>query len=175
MQLIFIFGQVASGKLTIARELAARTGVALFHNHLVVDAVGAVFPFGTEAFSRLREQFWMTVFDEAARQNRSLIFTFAPEPTVARDFPNRARALIEGNGGRIIFVALDLPYEEQERRLVDKGRAAFKKMRDPSLLRTLRPQFDACMASMPQPALTLDVGNLTPLESAEAIANMMSV
>jgi hypothetical protein len=174
MQLIFIFGQVASGKLTIARELAARTGVALFHNHLVVDAVGAVFPFGTETFSRLREQFWMTVFDEAARQNRSLIFTFAPEPTVARDFPDRARALIEGNGGQIIFVALDLPYEEQERRLVDQGRAAFGKMRDPSLLRALRPQFDACMASMPKPALTLDVSSLTPLESAEAIANLMS-
>jgi hypothetical protein len=48
-------------------------------------------------------------------------------------------------------------------------------MRDPSLLRALRPQFDACMASMPQPALTLDVSNLTPLESAEAIAKLMSV
>jgi hypothetical protein len=174
MQLIFIYGQVASGKLTIARELAAQTGVALFHNHLVVDAVGAVFPFGTEAFSRLREQFWMTVFGEAAKQGRSLIFTFAPEPTVARDFPSRVRALIEGNGGQVIFVALDLVPEEQERRLVDKGRAAFGKMRDLSLLRALRPRFDACMASMPQPGLTLDVRDLTPSESAEAIARLMS-
>jgi hypothetical protein len=104
MQLIFIYGQVASGKLTVARELAARTGVALFHNHLVVDAVGAVFPFGTETFSRLREQFWMTVFDEAAKHGRSLIFTFAPEPTVARDFPDRVRAIIESRGGEVIFV-----------------------------------------------------------------------
>jgi hypothetical protein len=174
MQLIFIYGQVASGKLTIARELAAQTGVALFHNHLVVDAVGAVFPFGTEAFSRLREQFWMTVFGEAAKLDQSLIFTFAPEPTVARDFPDRARALIEGNGGQVIFVALDLPREVQERRLVDEGRAAFGKMRDLSLLRALRPQFDACMASMAQPALTLDVSDLTPTESAEAIARLMS-
>jgi hypothetical protein len=78
MQLIFIYGQVASGKLTIARELASRTGLALFHNHLVVDAVGAVFSFGTEAFSRLREQFWMTVFDGAAKQNRSLYSHLPP-------------------------------------------------------------------------------------------------
>ena len=174
MQLVFIFGQAASGKLTIARELAARTGVALFHNHLVVDAVAAVFPFGTEVFARLREQFWMTVFDEAARQHRSLIFTFAPEPTVARDFPDRVRALIERHGGQVIFVALDLPQEEQERRLVDQSRAAFGKMRDLSLLRALRPQFEACMASMPEPALTLDVGHLTPSQSAEAIAKLMS-
>jgi hypothetical protein len=133
-----------------------------------------VFPFGTGAFSRLREQFWMTVFGEAAKLDRSLIFTFAPEPTVARDFPDRARALIEGNGGQVIFVALDLPREEQERRLVDEGRAAFGKMRDLSLLRALRPQFDAWVASMPQPALTLDVSDLTPTEGAEAIARLMS-
>ena len=135
-----------------------------------------MFPFGTEAFSRLREPFWMTVFDEAARQGRSLIFTFAPEPTVAPDFPDRARTLIEGNGGRTIFVALDLPREEeeQERRLVDEGRAAFGKMRDPSLLSALRPQFDACMAAMPRPSLTLDAGDLTPSESAETISSLMS-
>jgi hypothetical protein len=125
-------------------------------------------------FSRLREQFWMTVFDEAAKQNRSLIFTFAPEPTVARDFPDRARVLIERNGGQIIFVALELPREEQERRLVAEGRAAFGKMRNPSLLRTLRPQFDARMASMLRPALPLDVANLTPSESAYAISRVMS-
>jgi hypothetical protein len=174
MQLIFIYGPVASGKLTIARELAARTGAALFHNHLVVDAVGAVFPFGSEAFSRLREQFWPAVFDEAASQGRTLIFTFAPEPTVAPDFPGRVRELIEGKGGQIVFVALDVLREEQERRLMDKGRAAFGKMRDLPLLRKFRPQFDACMAAMPQPALTLDVNDLTPSESAEAIGRLMS-
>ncbi|MGA2057236.1 MAG: AAA family ATPase [Bradyrhizobium sp.] len=174
MQLVFIYGQVASGKLTIARELSARTGIALFHNHLVVDAVAAVFPFGSEPFSRLREQFWMAVFEEAARQDRSLIFTFAPEPTVAVDFPDRARAVIAKNGGRVIFVALELPRDEQERRLVDEGRAAFGKMRDLSLLRKLRPQFEACTAAMSQPALRLDVSRLTPSQSAEAISRLMS-
>lgn len=174
MQLIFIYGQVASGKLTVARELAARTGVALFHNHLVVDAVGAVFPFGTQAFARLREQFWMAVFEEAAKQGRSLIFTFAPEPTVAGDFPDRVKSIIGGSGGEVVFVALHLPRDEQERRLVDVGRAAFGKMRDLSLLRSLRPQLDACMIAMPQPHLTLDVGTLTPSESADAIASLMT-
>jgi hypothetical protein len=173
VQFIFIYGQPASGKLTVARELAARTGVALFHNHLVVDAVGSVFPFGTDAFTRLREQFWMAVFDEAAKQDRSLIFTFAPEPTVSPDFPNRVRDLIESHGGRIVFVALDLTRDEQERRLVEHGRMAFGKMRDLPLLQRLRPQFDACMAAMPPPSLRLDTGHLMPAESADAISRLM--
>jgi cytidylate kinase len=39
MKLLFLYGPAASGKLTIARELTTLTGFALFHNHLVVDAV----------------------------------------------------------------------------------------------------------------------------------------
>lgn len=67
MQLIFLYGPMAAGKLTVARELAARTGFALFHNHLLVDAVAAVFPFGSPSFVRLREQFW----GRRRRQRRS--------------------------------------------------------------------------------------------------------
>ena len=173
MQLIFLYGQPASGKLTIARQLAARTGFALFHNHLVVDAVGAVFPFGSEPFSRLREQFWMTVLEEAAAAGRSLIFTFAPEPTVAADFPDRVRAMIERHGGKVFFVALNLSPDEQERRLAAQDRAAFGKLRDLPLLRALRPQFDACMAAMPEASLSLDSEALTPSASAEAISRLL--
>jgi len=90
MEMIFLYGQAASGKLTIGRALAARTGYALFHNHLVVDALLAVFPFGSDAFVRLREAFWLDVMETAARSGQSLIFTFAPEPTVSVDFPERA-------------------------------------------------------------------------------------
>ena len=35
----------------------------------------------------------------AAREDRSLIFTFAPEPSVAPDFPSRVRALVAELGG----------------------------------------------------------------------------
>jgi len=93
---------------------------------------------------------------------------------VAADFPGRARALIENNGGQVIFVALELPRDEQERSLVDEGRAAFGKKRDLPLLRQLRSPFEACMAAMPQPSLTLDVSRLTPSQSAEAIARLVS-
>lgn len=56
MKLIFLYGPPAAGKLTIARALAVITGFAVFHNHLVVDAVESIFPFGSERFTRLREQ-----------------------------------------------------------------------------------------------------------------------
>jgi cytidylate kinase len=52
MELVFIHGPAGSGKLTVARELSRMTGLRLFHNHLTVDAVTAVFDFGSEPFVR---------------------------------------------------------------------------------------------------------------------------
>ena len=92
MKLVFLHGPAASGKLTIARQLGAQTSLPVFHNHLIVDAVASVFPFGSERFVKLREQFWLAMFREAAEAGRSIIFTFAPEASVAPDFPEVRRS-----------------------------------------------------------------------------------
>lgn len=170
MRLVFIYGQAGAGKLTVGRELAKLSGLALFHNHLVVDAVGAVFPFGSAPFVKLRERFWLDVFAEAASADRSLIFTFAPEGSVSSNFPETARSLILDAGGEVYFVRLTVPVEEQERRINAPSRAAFEKLRSLDLLRELRPQFDAALAAMPEPDLTIDTASVDALAAAQAIA-----
>jgi hypothetical protein len=80
MRLVFLHGVAASGKLTTALALQEQIHYPVFHNHLVVDALTTVFPFGSEPFIRLREQFWLQVFADAAQVDRSLTFTFTPEP-----------------------------------------------------------------------------------------------
>lgn len=131
-------GPAASGKLTVARALEARVGFPVFHNHLVVDLLTTVFPFGSEPFVRLREQFWTSVFAEAARIDRSICFTFAPEATVPEGFPDRVRRLIEGEGGRVCFVRLRVSEGEQERRIGLPGRSEFHKLTSLETLRRLR-------------------------------------
>jgi hypothetical protein len=175
MKLIFLYGPAASGKLTIGRELAALTGFALFHNHLVVDAVAAVFPFGSERFVKLREQFWLAMFDEAAEAGHSLIFTFTPEASVAPDFPDRVRQTVEASGGEIIFVRLTLPFDEQERRIGNPDRAAFGKLRSLDLLRELRQQLIVSMAAMPPAALTIDTAATTPAAASRLIADRFNL
>lgn len=174
MKLIFLYGEPGAGKLTIGRELAELTGMALFHNHLVVDAVGAVFPFGTDAFVKLRERFWLDIFAEACAASQSLIFTFAPEQTVASDFPQRVRTLVQSMGGEVLFIRLIAPSDEQERRIVAPGRAAFGKLRSLDLFRQLKPQFEAAMSMMPAPILTIDTGALQPRAAAQAIAKAIA-
>lgn len=170
MKLIFLYGPAAAGKLTVARHLAQITGFALFHNHLIVDAVGALFPFGSEQFVRLRERFWLEAFAEAAAAGRSLIFTFAPEDSVAPDFPRRVEAAIQSAGGEICFVRLTISDEEQERRIADPSRQAYGKLVSLSLLRELRPRFKAAEAAMPAPLVSIDTDATPPEEAARRIA-----
>ncbi|MEQ8558397.1 MAG: AAA family ATPase [Henriciella sp.] len=174
MQLLFLYGPPAAGKYTIAKEVAERTGLPLFHNHLVVDAVASVFPFGSENFVRLREQFWIEIFRAAAEEGRSLIFTFQPEPSVAADFPKRVAALHSKAGGETLFIRLRLSLEEQLNRIDSVDRARFGKLRDRTLLLDLHEQFTACEAAMPEPRLTIDTGDVSAETAGARIAGLVA-
>ena len=82
MDVLFLHGPAAAGKHTIGTLLSTLVDMPLFHNHLVVDAVSALFDFGTEPFIQLREEMWLSAFKIAADASRSFIFTFNPESTV---------------------------------------------------------------------------------------------
>ncbi|MEQ1610158.1 MAG: shikimate kinase [Hyphomonadaceae bacterium] len=156
MKLIFIWGGAASGKLTVAQKLSELTGIALFHNHLVVDALLGKYEFGAPEFVRLREAMWMTVFDTAARAGQSLIFTFAPEPTVEPNFPERVSTVIRDAGGEVKFVRLVLSRDEQERRIANPSRSQFRKLVSLDLLREFQPSFAMSEAEMPPADLVID-------------------
>ena len=100
----------------------------MFHNHLVVDLVTELFPFGSDPFVRLREQIWLSVIAEAAAVDRSLVFTFTPEPTVPAGFPGRITRVVESAGGRVVWVRLLVSDHEQERRIDAADRKQFHKL-----------------------------------------------
>lgn len=168
MELVFLHGAAASGKLTTARALERLVGFPVFHNHLVVDLLTTVFPFGSEPFVRLREQIWTSVFADAARVGRSIIFTFAPESTVQRGFPARARQVVEAAGGRIYFVRLLVSDAEQERRIDSISRKQFHKLIDIDTLRALRD--DLYDVEQPPADLQIDTDASDAERSAATIA-----
>ena len=175
MKLIFIWGPAASGKLTVARELEKLTGLPVFHNHLVVDTLLEKLPFGDPEFVRLREAMWMAAFETAAQADKSMIFTFAPEPTVPDGFSDRVVTLIEGEGGEVKFVQLLLSAVEQERRIVNESRREFRKLMSIEALRELRPAFEASEEEMPAPHLVIDTEEVSAGEAARRIAAAFSL
>jgi hypothetical protein len=166
VDLVFLHGPPAAGKLTTARELERLVGLPVFHNHLVVDLLTGLFPFGSEAFVRLREQFWLAVFTEAAGVGRSLTFTFTPDRTVAPGFPHRVREAVEPLGGRVRFVRLVVSAEEQERRIDRADRRAFHKVTDVGFLHRARA---GAPPEQPPTELEVDTDTSAPATSAATI------
>lgn len=176
MRMIFIYGLPASGKLTVARELALLTGYKLFHNHLAVDMLLSVFEFGSVPFVELREEIWLSVFEQAARSDGpGLIFTFAPEKTVRQEFISSTLAVIERAGGKVDFVELICPLSELKRRVADASRRGHGKLTSVSQLDQLlfEGAFDA--PAMPNPAITIDTGVCNPAEAATRIQQALGL
>lgn len=114
MKLVFLHGPPAAGKLTIARELAGLTGYPLFHNHLIVNATLAVYPFGTPGFIALRDQLWRAAFSQFSNdlQLPGVIFTFNPESSVPQTFIYDLFAQFSGAPHRLHSIALTCPEPE---------------------------------------------------------------
>lgn len=175
MKLIFIHGAAAVGKLTVARELAALTGWRLFHNHLTVDLVSAVFDFGTVPFITLREQIWIAVFREAAHQKVSLIFTFNPESTVRERFIQDTIDAVNSGGGQVSFVELTCAPAELEQRIESPSRGEFGKLRSLEQYRQLQQAGAFEFPALPDSGLSFDTTRKTPKETARLIGESLAL
>ena len=170
MKLLVLHGPPAVGKLTIGREVAARTGWRLFHNHLVVDAALAVYDFGTPGFVALREEMWWAVFRRVLADNPpGLIFTFNPENTVPQRFIDELGAEVAAGGGEVIPIELTASEPEIERRLGAASRRQHGKLVDLALYRGLRDAGVFRTPVLPPPRLRIASDLMTPPEAAEKI------
>ena len=172
----FIHGPAASGKLTVARRVGELTGFPVFHNHLVVDMLQAVFEFGSSPFVQLRESVWLRVFEQASVERiPGLIFTFTPEMTVRPDFVSAVVFAIENAGGRVLFVRLVCPEDELEKRMKNEARAEFGKLRSLDLYRRLQDEDAFAYPPLPDSGLTIDTSETEPVESARRIVDHFSL
>jgi chloramphenicol 3-O-phosphotransferase len=171
MNVIFLHGPAAAGKYTIGSLLSTLVDMPLFHNHLVVDAVKALFEFGTEPFIELREEMWLAAFRVAANAGQSFIFTFNPEVTVDVQLVPRLQQCVAHAGGQIMFVELSCADEVLVGRMNQPSRAQFGKLLDPELYLALKAHGQFDFPPLPDPIVVVDTAAQLPIESAQLIAD----
>ncbi|MFE5568949.1 AAA family ATPase [Amycolatopsis japonica] len=116
MDFVVLFGPPAVGKMTVGEELCKLTGFKLFHNHMTVEPVLGIFPFGSPPFGRLVNEFRRRVIEEAADAALpGLVFTYVwgldlPEDT---DLIASYVDIVRSRGGRPRFVELYADLDER--------------------------------------------------------------
>jgi hypothetical protein len=65
VELVILFGPPAVGKMTVGYELCKLTGFKLLHNHMTVEPLIEIFPFGSPPFLRLVAEFRRRIVEEA--------------------------------------------------------------------------------------------------------------
>jgi hypothetical protein len=171
MTFVFLHGPPAVGKLTIARELAARTGLRLFHNHLTVDLALSLYDFGTPGFVALREEVWLAAIHRSlADRLPGMIFTFNPESSVPQRFIDELFAEVPRRGGTLVSVGITASEAEIERRLVSEARRQHGKLVDLGLYRQLRARGVFASPLIPRTDLEIDSERVLPATAAARIA-----
>lgn len=169
MELIYLYGPPAAGKLTVANELSRRTDFRVFHNHLSIDCIRPVFDFGTEPFWRQVHAIRKNVLAEAARSGTNLIFTTVyAGPTSEPQTSERFKA-VRRNGGRVLPVRLVCDRPTTEVRVTDRRRRDLGKLASIDGLRQAWEKEDLAAVIPGVESLTLDTAVLPPAAAVDKI------
>ena len=179
--LVFLVGPPAVGKMTVGREVSRLTGMPLFHNHLSIEAILPVFPFGSPAFNRLVTMIRKETIREAARSDLpGVIFTFvwAFDSPRELDYVRSLVEIFEAEGGRAVYGELYADLGTRLERNTGPDRLDAKPSK-----RDVAASRDHIIAAAERwrltsegdfplgPHLKIDNTDLTPAEAAERIVD----
>lgn len=172
MNLIFIYGPPASGKMTIGREVAARTGYRFFYNHLTVPAAKAIFPDAhgpiyDKRYTQLLHTLRIDALATAAEAKLDVIFTLAYSGAVDDSFVGTIVKAFTSRGGNVYFVELHAPPETLAARVgnPDRNALGMGKMTDPAHLDHVLNGRDM-FASVPYDSILKIDTSITPAGAA---------
>jgi len=176
MKLVFIYGPPASGKTTVGREIARRTGFSFFFNHVTVPAARAVFPRRHDpkyelAYSDLLKELQYAGIKAAVLTDVNIIFTLAYSGTVDDVFVESVVDLVESHGGTVQFVQVHAPYEVLFERVSHPDREMLGKVTDAHHLQDLLQTRDLRAAVRYDTVLHIDTGSISPVDAAERAIN----
>ena len=171
VRVIYLYGPPGVGKLTVARELVALTGFRLLHNHLTVNLVSTLFPYGTVDFRRLLRRFRLVMMEEAVQADIDLVITNVNSGSAEQHaFIQSLTEVVAAGGSTTAFVQLTCDRDVWLTRIASESRLTESKPTDPDLILRLFENKDP-FAKLPfEPLLTLDTTHLLPADSAAKIA-----
>lgn len=183
MKLVIIVGSGAVGKMTVGQALMQKTGLRLFHNHMMIEPVLEIFgSYHGKAINRLRE----VIFEEFLESScEGMIFTYmwAFDQQADWDYIQGVARLFESHEAEIYCVELIAPQETRLERNSTENRLLCKpSKRNQDFSRSCILREDSCYRLVSHEGeipfanyLRIDNSSLSPDEAANIIKNTFSL
>jgi hypothetical protein len=169
MNLIFLHGAPAVGKLTVAKTLLELRPGRLFDNHVAIDCARSIFDFGAPGFNQFVDAIRIAGLTAAAEHRvEFVVMTYCYADS--EDLPEFElfERIWQSKGGRLLPVFLHCSVEEAERRVGNEDRIARRKTASREGLARFNRAHN--LTAVPRSAcLKLDTSDTPAPETARAI------
>jgi hypothetical protein len=165
---VFLYGPPAVGKLTVARAIADRVPFKILHNHVTIDAVTEVLPFGSDTFWRVVGHFRRDLVTAAAEENIDPIYTYVFAPGDEQHVADVISPYEEA-GGTVLFVQLFAPREVLLQRVLAESRKQHGKPTNAATLERMLDKYDNFTALAAPDSLTIDLAATSARDAADQI------
>jgi len=165
MKLVMIYGPPASGKLTVAKELAKLTKYKIFHNQLTVDLT-SIIPFGEGKFFDLSSKLRLDMFKLAAKNKVSVISTFCYDKKTDKQFIDQLVNTYRNRKGQVHFVKLECHKDTLFKRVKQPSRKLHKKVQTKKGLHACFKKYDLFNTMPKYKSLIIDNTRLSAKKTA---------
>ena len=169
MKLIVIYGPPASGKLTTAKELSKLTGYKIFHNHLTVDLLTTIIPFGEGDFFKLSDKLRSDMYRLAVKNNVSLISTFCYDKNTDKKFIDNMVKAYRNRQGQVHFVKLECHKDTLFKRVKHPSKKQYKKVKTKKSLHACFKKYDLFNTMHKYKSLIIDNTRMSAKKTAQKI------
>ncbi|HVT62987.1 MAG TPA: AAA family ATPase [Legionellaceae bacterium] len=171
MNIVFLYGPPAAGKLTIAQELQKRLGYKLLHNHMLIQLFDNLFDFHDPIRRELTREFRLRIVEEAVKENSDLIITSgsAGSRTI---FPYYTQLIevVEKLGGHIALVQVIADSKILVERVDNQSRKDHGKAFGKTEMRRIIDEYPYIFDKYPERKhLTIDTTHVNPQQAAAEI------
>lgn len=132
MKLIIIFGPHAVGKMTVGQALACQTELRVFHNHMTIDPLMALFDHAPAERSRLTNLFREEIFQAFAKTDaEGMIFTYMWGLDLPQDwaYVEHVEEIFRAQGAEVYYVELEADFDLRIQRNKTENRLANKPLK----------------------------------------------
>jgi hypothetical protein len=173
---VIIYGIVAVGKFTVAKELNKLLGYKFFHNHHTHDLARQLFERGDLELDRIIVNIRFLLFKEIAEAKINVVTTHAYDDTFVSKtglsdprYMKKVESIIEKAGGRACFVHLIASEKEILKRVLGESRKDYRKLRDKKTMNEILQKWNWKKSAPVKNNFEIDNTNLSPKKVAQII------